>query len=68
MSSTGSEALNVMIVLKFGLAPTAGSVLMSDTAIAFSGGSIDFMLNLTKGFLIGKIPNDSSSLRPRILI
>ncbi len=68
MSSIGSEVLNVIIVLKFGFAPRAGSVVISDTATAFSGGSIDLTLNLINGFLIGIIPKDSNSLRPRMFI
>ena len=68
MSSIGNEVLNVIMVLKLGFTPTPGSVLISETAMAFSGGSIDLMLNLIKGFRIGIMPKDSSSLRPRMFI
>ena len=58
-----------MIVLRFGLGPVSlGSVLMLETAFAFSGGNRLLTLNLINGFLMGKRPKDSSCLRPKTLI
>ena len=51
-----------------GLGPISeGSVSTLVTASAFSGGIRDRILKLIKGFLTGSRPNDSISLRPRIL-
>ena len=66
--SVGKGIENLIVELRVGLGPGGpGSVLIFYTAYA-DGGTKDFTLKFIKAFLIGRIPGDSSYLRPKISI
>lgn len=61
----GKGIVNFTVVFKVGLLPGGPGPVFIFSIVCDSGGTKDFTLKLIKAFLIGRIPGDSSDLRPR---